>query len=501
MHSSVNRIWILLFCIMCISTLSCKKFLATYSQNNSFIETASDLDELLVGDAYIEQYYTSSPDMLYSMDDDVKVSAPSSGNKMAMYTGFHYWQAQPRMNSEGQLTNTDAYFNLLYNRIARINTILHNVTLLREKGQPEKTLNRISGEARFLRAFYYFILVNCYGKPYKPATAANDFGVPLKTDPAIKEQFASRSSTKEVYDQIVADLLEAETALAGANESSTIRVNQAAAQALLSRVYLFMENYEQVVSYTNKVIDKQNYQITNLNTHTAGKDFINKYSPEVIFTMGANRTAGIMVLSMDEPTFPAYLPSDELVLGYSQNDLRRQVFFLPNSKGQIRVAKKREISNSTVDDVSDTYLIRFSEIYLNKAEALAALDRSEEARNTLQEFRKYRFKPNELPPINSEGQLLINAIRDERRLELCWEAQRWFDLRRYAVNSKYPFSKSIRHRNMAYNGAGYTENGFYELGPYEQDEAAYIVPIANDEIEFNKGLLTNEPRPDRPAKN
>jgi hypothetical protein len=166
----------------------------------------------------------------------------------------------------------------------------------------------------------------------------------------------------------------------------------------------------------------------------------------------------------------------------------------------MRVAKKREGVNSTIDDVSDTYLIRLSEIYLNKAEALAALDRFEEARNTLQEFRKNRFKPAELPPIHSEGQALINTIRDERRLELCWEAQRWFDLRRYGVNSKYPFSKSIRHRNLVYTGTGYIENGYYELGPYEQDAAAYIVPIANDEIEFNRGLLTNEPRPDRPLK-
>lgn len=500
MHSITNRIWIPLFCILCISTLSCKKFLATYSQNNSFIETAADLDELLVGDAYLDHYYISAPDFLFTMDDDAEAVVPTSVNKIAQFTGFHYWQAQPRINSDGQLDNTDAYFNLMYSRIARINTILLNVKLLKEKGQPVQALDRISGESHFLRALYYFMLVNIYGKPYKPGTAATDFGVPLKTDATIKEQFASRRSTKEVYELIVTDLLEAETELAGANESSTIRANQASAQSLLSRVYLFMENYEQAVLYADKVISKGRYVLTNLNTHTAGKDFINKYSPEVIFTMGANRTAGIMMIDMDVPSTPTYQVSKDLVMGYASNDLRRQVFFLPNSKGDMKMGKKREIYNSTVDDVSDCYLIRFSEVYLNKAEALAALDRFEEARNTLQEFRKTRFKPNELPPISSSGETLINAIRNERRLELCWEAKRWFDLRRYGVNSKYPFSKSIRHRNVIYSGSGYTESGYYELNPYEQDQAAYIVPIANDEIEFNQGTLSNEPRPERPVK-
>jgi tetratricopeptide (TPR) repeat protein len=500
MHLLTNRIWIFLFCILCIGTPSCKKFLATYSQNNSFIESAADLDELLVGDAYIDQYAASTPEMLYSMDDDVAAMIPTSMNYLSQSTGFHYWQAQPRIDSDGKVGNTDKFFNDMYSMIARINTIIHNVSLLREKGEPAPALNRISGEAHFLRALYYFMLVNTYGKPYKTATASSDFGIPLKIDPAIKEQFASRSSTKQVYDQIVADLLVAEKDLVGANESSTIRANQAGAQALLSRVYLFMENYEQAVHYADQVINKEKYIITNLNAHPAGKDFLNRNAPEVIFTMGANRTANVMMLHMDIPSIPAFRASDDLMQGYSQEDLRLQVFFVQNSNGHMRVAKKREVMNSTVDDVSDTYLIRFSEVYLNKAEALAALDRFEEARNILQEFRKHRFKPGELPPVAADGAALVNTIRDERRLELCLEVHRWFDLRRYAVNARYPFSKSIRHRSVVYAGNKYVDNGYYELGPYEQDAAAYIVPIANDEIAFNQGLLTNEPRPERPLK-
>ncbi|WP_164735229.1 RagB/SusD family nutrient uptake outer membrane protein [Pseudoflavitalea rhizosphaerae] len=501
MHSTANRILIFLFCILSLSTVSCKKFLATYSQNKSFVESAADLDELLVGDAYINYLQPGTPQMLHEMDDDLALVIPDTYDRFEIETGFHHWQEQPRMTAGGQLITNDLFFSETYSRIARINSILQNIPSLQEKGEPAATLKRISGEAFFLRAWYYFVLVNIYGKPYKLATAATDFGVPLKTDPAIKDQFVVRSSTKQVYDQIVADLLEAEKALAGANESSTIRVNQAAAQAFLSRIYLYMENYEKAIEYASKVIDINKYKLMDLNTYIEEKDFLTNHDAEVIFTMGTNYgLIHIMALHQDIPTRTAYKASDNLLSAYSQNDLRLKVFFQRNSRGEMRIAKKRTSPSPSVNAVGDLFLVRLAEIYLNKAEALAALDRFEEARNTLQEFRKTRFKPSDLPPVNAEGATLINFIRDERRRELCLEIHRWFDLRRYAVNSKYPFSKSIIHRSVVYTGNGYGDNGYYELGPYEQDAAAWIVPIANDEIEFNNGLLTNETRPARPLK-
>ncbi len=143
------------------------------------------------------------------------------------------------------------------------------------------------------------MLVNLYGKPYHPSTATADFGVPVKTDPAIKDQFVSRSTTGEVYQQILKDLLEAEQELAGMNTGSTIRANQAAVQALLSRMYLYREEYEKAVLYADKVIDSHRYELKDLNHHTAGEDFLNRTSPEVVFTMGANFMPSVMALNQE----------------------------------------------------------------------------------------------------------------------------------------------------------------------------------------------------------
>ncbi|RZS76648.1 RagB/SusD family nutrient uptake outer membrane protein [Pseudobacter ginsenosidimutans] len=502
MYSTNSRILTYVICILSISGISCKKFLASYSQNNSFIETTNDLDELLVGEVYFKLGY-ALPEMFFTMDDDVEMGKPGSNNANGLQgkgTGFYYWLANPAMDNDGTITTTDYFYSDPYRKIASINLILHSVSVLRDKGEPAVELNRISGEAHFLRAFYYFIMMNIYGKPYKPSTAATDFGIPLKTDPAIKDQFASRSSAKQVYELIIADLLAAEQELSGANTSSTIRVNQPAVQALLSRVYLFMENYEKAILYADKVISNNRYQIVNLNNHIAGNDFLTRNASEVVFTMSRDPFPTVMFLGTEAPPVAFYRISDDLAGIYSQNDLRREVFFIPTSKGYLKLGKKRKAINGTNDDVSAIFLVRLSEIYLNKAEALAALDRFEEARNTLQELRKKRFKPDELTPVIAAGATLMNEIREERRRELCFETHRWFDLRRYGVNTKYPYSKSIRHRTYTFTGTDHVDYGYYELGPYQQDAAAYIVPIPQDEIEFNNGLLTNEPRPDRQRK-
>jgi len=192
----------------------------------------------------------------------------------------------------------------------------------------------------------------------------------------------------------------------------------------------------------------------------------------------------------------AYRASDDLLQSFETDDLRPSVFFDQGERPGQLYAKVRGFDLS--GNVSEIFMIRLPEIYLNKAEALAVLGRNDEAISMLQELRTKRFSSTPSSPPAAGGEL-VNFIREERRRELCFEGHRWFDLRRYGVNSKYPFSKSIRHNSYAYNSAlaSYLQ-GYYELKPYSQDAAAYVVPLHPFEIQFNRETLTNEPRPARP---
>jgi hypothetical protein len=490
---------IFIFCILLlVGASSCKKFLSSYSQNKSFVESADDLDEILVGEGY-ENYIDRTPLFLCVMDDDVSMGRSAGVATNFQFTGFHFWQADPWIDSEGRVDTKDEFFIRLYKHISRLNIVLYNIPLLRQKGEPEDKLQRISGEAHYLRAYMYFMLVNTYGKPWQQASAASDYGVPLKTESPVEDKFYSRSTMKQVYDQIVADLLAAEKELEGSNTNTNVRANLAAVQGLMSRVCLFQEEYEKVISHADKLLNSQRYKLTDLNNYTAGTDFNTRSSSEVIFTMGYPITSYLMTTYMDLPNVEFYFVSDDLASTYSSEDLRMNVFYVRNSEGVLRSVKSRN-ANPTTADVSDCWLIRLSEIYLNKAEALALLGRDQEAIATIQELRKTRFKPANLTTIPFTGEALVNFIREERRRELSFEGHRWFDLRRYGANTKYPFSKTIRHHSYSFGPTGYYQDGYYELKPFDQEKAAYTVPICRDEIEFNNGNLQNEVRPQRPIK-
>ena len=137
----------------------------------------------------------------------------------------------------------------------------------------------------------------------------------------------------------------------------------------------------------------------------------------------------------------------------------------------------------------DCFVIRSAELYLNKAEAEAMLDKAE-AIQTIKTLLNNRFEGG-IPPVDGlNGKDLVSFIRDERRRELCFEAHRWFDLRRYAVSPKYPEKKSIKHTTYDKNGV---LEGDYVLKPYGED-TAWVLPIPGYEIVYNQGNLVDNPQ-------
>jgi tetratricopeptide (TPR) repeat protein len=481
--------------IIILMAPGCKKFLATYSQNQTFIETAADLDELLVGEAYNIKGVIAWIDVL---DDDLEENPPtlfSGGGAVFNYSGVHHWQPTPFIQTDA-IRYSDNIYIPLYKKIAGINTILYNVPAVEGKGESKDTLRRISGEARFLRAYYYWVLANFFGKPYNPSTAGNDYCVPLKTDPAVEDKPFSRNTVKQVYDQIVDDLLTSEKQLQGFNQQSRHRVNQACAQALLSRVYLYMGDYQNAISWADKAMAQTRYRLTNLNVYSPGTPVIQAASPETIFSMpiaGESTFNILMAPANSTSRKDNFKVSADLIQTYSPEDLRLSTFFETSALGEVMARKAGVITN-----VQEEFMVRLPEVFLNKAEALAILGRDADAATAVQELRKNRFKPEHLTAVTQTGAALVNFIREERRRELCFEMLRWFDLRRYGVNDRFPFGKTIRHTSYAYNSSGRFIQGYFELKPYDQDKAAYVMPIPDTEIEFNNGAIANEPRPERP---
>lgn len=128
-----------------------------------------------------------------------------------------------------------------YNIIYMTNAFLEGIA--RSENIDPIVQERLAGEAKFVRAFTNFYLVNLYG----------DIPLILSTDYR-ENELLSRSSREEVYSQILLDLQEAVDVLPTAYEKDRTRVNKFAALAMLARVHLYLENWELAEDYSSQVI-------------------------------------------------------------------------------------------------------------------------------------------------------------------------------------------------------------------------------------------------------
>ncbi len=114
--------------------------------------------------------------------------------------------------------------------------------------------NLVKAQAYALRAFYYFQLVNLFGEPYNYNKDA--LGVPLKLTSAMENKEIPRNMVKEVYDQILKDLTEAENIYESLPENMQFRrdyrTNLPMVQLLRSRVLLYMEDWKNAAIYAQK---------------------------------------------------------------------------------------------------------------------------------------------------------------------------------------------------------------------------------------------------------
>ena len=314
-----KRVLFYIFGVLAFGLGSCGDFLEEYSQNQRYATTAQDLDELLRGECFMQSSNPSSNTQetmgfssgltmnypwLHVMDDDAEEFVEGGFPYTSSYPrnvlgSFYHWGSDPFLTLENdQYRDND--WERFYKSIGVLNSIIYMADEFRSKEEDIELLNRVEAEARFLRAGYYFLLVHIYGMPYT-------------------------------------DLKRATVCLEGIVPSSTLRVGEVAANALLSRVYLYMEEYEACIAAADEAMAGA-YSVMDLNSWTDGKNVISWTSPETIFTQGGNAVVSTFLSSSTDwnnpnpdYTYPqqafSYQVSEDLLRCYSDGDLRRTAFF------------------------------------------------------------------------------------------------------------------------------------------------------------------------------
>lgn len=201
------------------------------------------------------------------MSDNVALSGTTTSGTMYIYN-FQ------RIANNGFLND---HWGLLYKSIINCNNAIGRA---KEGTSPE--LDHIIGENYFLRGWFYFLLCNFYGRQYSIATES-DLGVPMKltADPL---DFPQRTPVKEMYKQIISDLLKAESLMSNSNISkSSLYANVWAVKGMLSRVYLFMHDYENAVKYASDVITNAPMKLLSTQEYSIMNELAPEQNYEALF--------------------------------------------------------------------------------------------------------------------------------------------------------------------------------------------------------------------------
>lgn len=282
--------------------------------------------------------------------------------------------------------------------------------------------DQLLGEAKFFRAYAYFYLANLYG----------DVPLLLRDDlHAFEDATLSRTPVQQVYDQIIADLKDAESKMAttyDATASPRGRANKAAASALLARVYLYQKDYQNAESYATKVLQSADYGMP-----APDKNFVNS-SSEVILQLG--NQSGVTTFGSNYLTTatvaPGYTLPDAVYNSFETSptiDLRKSNW--TNSKTVSNKIYYAITKYKVASGPGNEYhiMLRLAEQYLIRAEARAKLGKLAEARTDVDAVRARAGLAGLSTALNQTQ--LLSAIETERLHEFFGEfGHRWLDLKR-----------------------------------------------------------------------
>jgi len=453
---------------------SCEDFLyqqPRLSQTNEL--TLSTYDGLVKSTqgAYTPLYSTNWYGRNFEVIADLKggnskISPITSGRFVTEYL----WSNTP--------TATSGLWGTAYVSIARANNVINVIENgFEEAGVSQDELDALVAECKFIRALGHFDLTRTYCQPY--AEGRDQMGVPLMLVTEIGTP--ARATLGEVYDQIVLDL---EDAIAGLPATSTNGGSDAkgwatstAAEALMARVKLYMENWTDAASYASSVIDAFGgaeglYSAADYTTWDNGGAWGTDAGKEVIFEVygsEGNSTHGnwdVISYIMSPSGYGDIGASDDIVLAYEAGDVRGALFTnaadWPNDYWSLKYPGKGPDGNLREDNI---VVLRLAEMFLIRAEAVL----NGAAGDADADLNAIRSRRN----ATAISGATLDDVYQERRLELCFEGHELFDLARTGRSlSRTDFDGAI-NKDIAF------------------PDYRWAMPIPQTELDANPSIVQN----------
>lgn len=451
-----------------------------YNTNGDFRAGVDYAYDAFKGTGYYAQASDLSQVIIPDIVSDNLIQSPGGRQSNSITNTFDF------ASNVGAVTSL---YGAGYAVVARANTVLNNTNKL-----PEGAFkNNIEAESRAIRALAHFDIVVRYSKiPTQSADANASIGIAyVETyDPFF--QHTRNLTVAQVYDKIIADLIFAEQNLSvnsGTTDIIVGRFTKAAVQGLLSRVYLFKGDNPNAILWGQRSLTSSASLGSSANFKNVWADASND---GVLFKVLNSSIENIKIGSAYNQTIGGQVRS-EFVADYSlftkfiATDVRKDAYFLtspygtaPNVVTYNNIIKYRQATGKPIEAV-DIKVIRSAEVALNVAEAMYKTGDQAGALARLNLLRAQRYTG--FVSGTETGTALWDAIMLERRLELAFEMDRFFTLKRLGL----PIQRSTFGPYS--DGSGNPVQAAARTLP--ADSFKWQWPIPQAAIQVNPGIVQN----------
>ena len=326
------------------------------------------------------------------------------------------------------------------------------------------------GQAYLLRAMCHFDQCRSYAQPYNYTADASHLGVPILWKTPGADQNVSRSFVKQVYDAVLQDLGRAAEILTDAEAKDYRYASLQAVRCMYSRVYLYMEDWQNALDYARLAIGRQQL--------AQGNDYLDMYrnltkQGEAIFRLSGYDMNGSLKSFYDQGTSAS--PADTLLSLFDADDLRLQL--VSTTTGGVRYTTKYSPVTVPENDAKrdDPFVFRLSEEFLNAAEAAWHLGQYADARQYIRAIIERAVGTAKADAVLAAytDVTLIDLIRRERVKELCFEGHNLWDITRWKQDL-------VREKNTT---------STVRCISYPSD--LFILPIPQTELFANENMQPN----------
>lgn len=448
--------------ILILGFAACENYVDITPTGKKTVDSTDTYYELIAlpNRAYHPAAFALLSDNVWSKESNI------IGNEFISWDGINMTFNEAANRKE--LSDNNLYENC-YTYILRSNIVISLV----DASLGDKDVKELAkAEAKIMRAWDHFILINTFAKAYNPETAATDGGVAI-IDKYDLEATPTKSTVAQVYDFIIKDIEEALPYL----QEEPVNVyhpSKAFGYALAARVYLFHRDWKKAKEAAEESLKLNNTLIDYIDLGAKG-------GPTKVTTYAKGGNPEVLNYAyMGGPTevlaFCYGMLSPEMVQLFGQNDERLNPFFKTSDNS---IYYFDEGSGAALWNTSITYSkfqpmsvgMRTAEVYLILAEAKARLKDIPGAVQTLNQLREKRIKRAEaVLPEPATERAMVQAVIDERRKELISGFSRFWDLKRY--NTEADYAKTITRTFPLVSTD--VEKKTYTLKP---DSRLYIIPF------------------------